>query len=134
MEFEEKVSIGQAETEVNNWLANKKVLPSRMLVLEEQRVIATVVEGVQLGYVSFNEDGTITQKLIEPFGTVTELKYPARITAEERNKTLQSLKVNTPTGQITAMVKKLTGEMDSNLIKMESGDKNIAEAIALFFM
>ncbi len=131
MNFTEKVAPAVAEAEVNKYLDSRIILPKRREAL--QPAIESVVEAVSLGYISFADDGTITQTLIQPIGETTELIYKKNVDAATMQKAISGVKIYNQTNVNTCYISAYTGLLKAQVDKMEPADRNIAESIAFFF-
>ena len=131
MKLEIKMPADQAEAEVNALLDKKNIFPKRREAL--QQAVDSVVEAMQYGFVTINEDGTITQNMITPVDSVSVITYKARIAPEVMNRQIASLKIDNATTRNVAYIKAYTGLLENVINKLETTDRNTAESIALFF-
>lgn len=125
-----------AEQEVNLWLDYKRVKDS---VRETQKAqIGVLIDAVQYGDVTINTTTfAITQKMSFPEATgglYSELVYKARISIGELQRACAAVKIGDFDGRIAAYVAALTDKGVSHILKMDSDDFKVAQAIAVFFM
>jgi hypothetical protein len=131
MEFKIVMPADLAEQEVNKLLDLKKIFPKQRERMS--LVIDEVVEAMVYGYVTIEADGKIIQKLVEPSDILTEIVYAPRIDPMVLNKKLNELKkINNQTVSLVYICC-YTGLLEAQVNKLCQKDKNIADAIALFF-
>lgn len=126
--IKEVVEKDVALAEVERLMDKQRLLPSRREKLKEAQEI--VAEAIQYGLVVINDDQTIAQKLQFPAGTLSELQYKERVSAEDLNKALKTAK--TPTERIITKLKMYTGQVEAVLNKLENQDSDIASCLTLF--
>lgn len=128
----------QATLEVIAWMDRKKIQQSRRE--NAKTAIANMVESVQYGTISINEDGTIEHMLqfaIEDSKgapVVDKFKYKARVDTEALMKAYNNLKINIPDTQLLALIAELTDQPYGYVIKLEPTDMVVAKSIGVFFM
>lgn len=131
-----KVDRETATKEVQGWLDKKKVFPETRDRFQDQ--IENLVDSVCNGVMVFNEDGTITHKLLFPFGEggdgLSELKYLLRINDKMVQPQMRGVKADDFDGRLNALIATLTKENKGVISSLESSDKRIAASIAIFFM
>jgi len=124
--------------EVQDYVAGKKILPSRRKALNG--VIDLMAEAISYGLVVIGTDGSITQTLWEPIKTVDKkialetLVYPPRVAPEVLIQQFKDAKATTHSEKILAAVVAHTGEPKGMLDKLESTDRDIMEAIGFFYL
>lgn len=130
------VSKEVAEAEVNSWLEKKKIFDS---IKEQNRdQIDLLVEAVSNGTLTL--DGNtfeFTHKLLHPFGVdekVTALTYKSRLNDRMLKPKLNGVKANDGDARLLAYIAALTDQPRGILEEMDSLDKKIAMAIAIFFL
>jgi hypothetical protein len=135
--FTEVVSYEVAEAELTAWVGRKKMLPSRFNSAKE--LFPILIEPIQYGLVIIGTDGSITQRMIEPVcdnngvPVLTELKYKARVTPTEQNNAYAQLRDKSVEAKTMATLCLLTGQIPAMINKLENQDRQIADAISLFF-
>lgn len=132
-----KIAKEVAEAEVTAWLDQKKVLPSTRESHEDyiNTLISAVEEGV---LVRVAETNTFVHKLQFPdLGgdeAFTELKYKSRINDFQLAPFKKGVSPKDADGQFNALVAGLTDQAKGLISKLDSQDKKIATAIAIFFL
>lgn len=135
-----KIEKELAQQEVNEWLDYKRIKPNKREASED--AIEALVEAVQYGDLSIDEDKVMTHKLIFPLTneqgeeTVKELKYQPRVsTGAITQKTGavkgKALDYNTI---ITAYVSALTDKPLALIERLDTEDRKISQAIVSFFL
>ena len=136
--FDEVMPFEVALEDVSAFLDKKKIYPKRRAFLNSMAEI--VAEAVQYGQVVINDDGSITQKLLDPINdqkgnpVLTELKYKARVEPATINKLLQENKLPGNDGRTMVYTTAYTGEPAAMINKLEPTDRNTCDAITLFFV
>jgi hypothetical protein len=120
-----------AEKEVERYLDKRKVFPKQRERLTP--AFDAVVEAMMFGYLTIDEEGVITQKLIEPIGDLTEIQYKFRVDPATINKAISALKVENLTNRLMVYIKSHSGLLEAIINKLENKDRNIADACAYFF-
>lgn len=122
-----------AYKEVKAWLDYKKV-PSRT---RESNLdsIELLEDMICEGHLTIDQtDFKITHKLLFPIGEEKELVYVPRLNDLMLDKPMKGVKSNDANGMLRAYVCALT-DQNSGIIKaMDSQDKKVAMAIAVFFL
>lgn len=131
MIFKEVIALSAAEEEVNKYLDTKVIMPKRREGL--QPAIEAVSEAVSYGFVAFNDDGSITQKLIEPIGALTELVYRQKVDAATMQKEIATVKVFNQSNINACYIKCYSGLLKAQTDKLEPADRNTADSISFFF-
>lgn len=128
----------KAQEEVTKWLDFKKVSESRRD--DSKGNIKVLVEAISKGHVILNEDMTLTHKLLFPIEdskgspAVTELKYKPRIKVETVLHHLQGVKAGDADGRVLATLAAVAGKSRGLLVKMDSEDYSISQAVVVFFL
>ena len=130
MQFEVKIPEGKATEEVERLMDLKKIFPKRREKLAAAR--DTLVEAISLGYVSIDEKGAITQTLTTAVDGKAELVYKDRIDPYTMNTELDRAKATTQAAVNIAYIKAYAGCMEATVKRLESADREIADAIAFF--
>jgi hypothetical protein len=136
--MKEVLPIEQAEAEVSAWLDRKKILPKRRERLSVS--IDNLIEAVQYGIISINDDGSIVHTLQIPVTdnkgemVCDKLTYKARIDTDSLLKAIAALKVNIADTQLMANIAELTGQPYGVITKMDPTDLTVAKSIGVFFM
>jgi hypothetical protein len=137
-----KIAREIAEKEVTEWLDRKKISPSTRESREDS--IDLLIDCVCEGTLVFNKneqsneiDGTITHSLLFPTdgeAPITSLKYRARLNDNILRPFLKGVAGNDGDGRLTAYVAALTNTAKGIISALDSGDKKISLAIAVFFL
>lgn len=131
-----KVTIEVAEDEINSWLDKKKILPGLRDARREH--INQLVECIQEGVLELNnETFELTHNLLEPFGNeqkTTKLVYKPRLNDKLLQPWLKGVKGDDAEGRMLGYVAALTNTNRLLLELMDTADKRIAMAIAIFFL
>ena len=136
--FEQIMEFDAAHKEVMALLAKKKLFPKRIEKLAG--AIEAVAEAISFGFVVINEDGSITQKLVEPIMNqgggvaLAELSYKARIEPSVMNAKVSAAKPAGPDEKIMTYAVAYTGQVSAMINKLDQTDRNTCDAISLFFM
>ena len=131
----EKIDRSVAVAEVEKWLDKKKVLQS---VKEQfQDNIDLLADAISEGHLILGEDFTFKHTLLHPFGEeekVTELTYKSRLNDKMLKPYLNGVKIGDSEGRFLAYIAALTSQPRGVLENMDSVDKKISMAIAVFFL
>lgn len=130
-----KVDREVATTDVQAWLDRKKIFPEMKDRFKDQ--IENLVDAVCNAVLIFNDDGTITHKLLFPLGegeNISQLTYMLRVTDKLMQPNLRGVKADDLDGRLNALIATLTKENKGIISALESSDKRIASSIAIFFM
>lgn len=132
-----KVSLEVAQSEVSNWLDNKKISEAKRE--EQQPTIDRLVNSVMSGQLEINvATNELTQNLDYPIGKdeikLEKLKYKARLTQGEVRKGLKNVSASDGFGIIHAYICALTGEQSMMLDKLDTSDYSLSQSIAGFFL
>ena len=130
-DFQIVVDQATAEAEVQRLLDRKKVFPKQRERLAP--AIEQVVEAMTYGLVTINDDGSITQKLLEPINGIEEIKYASRIEPITINRRIQNLKVDNVTNRFLVYLSTYSNQMETIFLNMEPSDRSTADSIAFFF-
>lgn len=131
-----RINQEQAFNEVEAWLDYKRIFDRTR---EDNRDSIEMLEDMVMEGVLVIDQSTfeITHKLVFPIGEsneITELKYKARLNDKMIEPYMRGVKAKDADGRLTAYVSALTSE-NSGIIKgMDSQDKKVAIAIAVFFI
>lgn len=128
--FDVKIDEATAELDVRGYLNKKKLFPAQVEKLEG--AIDVVKQAVMYGFVVFNEDGSITQTLIEPISSLDKIEYKPRIAASEINKRVAALKKDGPAERLLCYVQAYTGLLATQVNQLETQDRQVTDCIALF--
>lgn len=126
-----------AEKAVKNWLDTKKVFDS--VRQQNQADIDLLVEAIQKGVLTYGEEkNTFTHKLLHPLQadgeiTTTELTYIGRLNDNILRPYLKGVSPSDVDARVLATVAALTGTAKGILSALDSVDKKISNAIAIFF-
>lgn len=130
------VSRDVAEQEVDKWLDFKGVTERKR---EKQKDnIESLVDSVEAGLLTLNEDHSFTQKLLMPLDgemPVKELIFKARVPVSVFQTQLQGVKAGgDPLGVVMAYIAGLTNKPKGVIRALDSDDYAVSSAIAIFFM
>ena len=129
---ESAVSEVLATQEINRWLDSKRIKPKDR---ERQKAeIEKLIDCVCDGTLVVNEDNTLTQILIFPSGELKELKFKNRINDFEVRPLLKDVAATDMYGQIRAYGAALSDVSKMTIEKLDTEDRKLTRAIALFFM
>lgn len=133
-----KITREQAEAEVTAWLDKKKIFQSTRERLEDN--VELLIDAIQEGTLVLNQDDwKFTHTLLHPFGSdesakITSLVYRSRLNDKLLKPCVQGVKANDADGRLLAYIAALTDQSRGLLESMDSVDKKIAMAIAVFFL
>lgn len=146
------VSREVAEAEVTAWLNKKKILQGTRE--RNNEYITTIVDAVSEGILSIDGDPIegsekkvlpgapeptwkIKHKLLHPFGengSVNELEYLARLTDKMIKPYMNGVKPDDADGRLLGHIAALCRQPRAILESLDSVDKKIATAVAVFFL
>lgn len=124
-----------AESEVNGWLDYMGI--SASLKEKHNPSVEKMIDAVEAGTLVINDDKTLLQKMVYPFGAetkITELKYKPTLTVGEVNNHKASLDITNPQFSTFAYLGASTGQPVSVLFKMDIRDFKLCDNIVLFFI
>lgn len=136
---ETKIAREVAEQDIIKWLDHKRVKASKREG-QYKEAIDSLIEAISDGNLVLNEDFTFTQKLSFPLmndkgsAEVNELTFKPRLTVEETQIRLQSVKPGDGDGRIKAFVCALTGKNSGIIGKLDTEDYGTCQNIAVFFI
>lgn len=130
------VNAEQAALEVGGWLDFKKIFQKARL--ESRDSIDLMEDMVQEGVLEFDsETNEITHNLLFPVGEeekISKLIYKPRLTDRMLEPYMKGVKGTDADGRLTAYVAALTSQMRGIIKGLDSQDKKISIAIAVFFL
>ena len=130
------VSREVAEAEVQAWLDKKKVFKTTSENNKDS--VEILVDGVCQGVLSLDQTTwKFKHKLLFPFGDqikVEELNYHSRLNDKMLKPYLNGVKPSDAEGRLLAYIAALTGQARAVLEELDTADKKIAMAIAIFFL
>lgn len=127
----ELVSEKLAIEEVNAWLVNNRVRPSKIAAATE--TINALAKCIMYGELTIDADCVMVQKLAFPIGATQELKYSERVTVESVNKKMKGVANAGVLSMPTAYIASATGIPVSAIESMDTSDMEIATMIIGFF-
>jgi len=132
-----KVTIEIAEAEIESWLDKKKILPGLRDARREH--INQLVECIQEGVLELNtETFEFTHNLLEPFGSgeklTSQLVYKPRLNDKQLQPWMKGVRGDDAEGRMLGYVAALTNTNRLLLELMDTADKRISMAIAIFFL
>lgn len=136
-ELNTKVAYDVAAKEVNDWLDYKCVEPADRE--ENKASIDKLINAVMSGVLSIADDKTITHRLKFPLDngegqtTVRELTYKPRVSYGELSARTRGVKPGDLEGRVVAYIAVLTGQAPAVLMKLDTADMSICQAIFVFF-
>lgn len=119
-----------AQADVERWLDFKKVRASKREKLSSQ--IDKLVEYVEDGIASIDENCVITQELTHPLEQVSKLTFKPRITVGEL--ALYTKSAGTIEEQMACIVQALTSQAKGVINNLDSEDLAFGNIVALFFL
>jgi hypothetical protein len=131
----EKISREIAEAEVKKWLDKKKVFQTTREAYEPHSNL--LADAICEGALIYNEDeGTWKHNLLFPLdsGKITELNYIARLNDIVLRPYLKGVAGDDPDARVNAHIAALTNTAKGIIAGLDSADKKIASAIAIFFL
>lgn len=130
-----KVNRQQAEAEVISWLDKKKVFQSTRENNKDS--IELLIDAMCEGVLTMNENFEFTHTLLHEFGEqekITMLKYKSRLNDKMLRQFMKGVKADDGDSRLLGYIGALTDTPRSVLESMDSVDKKIAMAIAVFFL
>lgn len=131
---EKKVAVADIE----GWLEYKKIKPKKREEREEQ--IELLISEVEAGNLTVEDGFNLKYQLEFPIQdkegnvAVSELDFKPRMNSLDLSPYLKGVKPQDADGRLTAHVSALTGKGSGMIKKLDTEDKGVAEAIALFFL
>jgi hypothetical protein len=135
---ENKLNYDTAQQEIADWLEFKHISPRKREENADMEEI--LIDNMQMGFLTKNEDYSLTYKLKEPVQTdegeirLSELTFKPRIRVSELNKRLKGVKVNDAEKRQLAYIAAVTGESTGILGQMFSEDFECCAAIVNYFL
>lgn len=125
-----------AEGEVNEWLEAKKVFQST--IQDSKDSIEILIESIQYGTLTFNKsDKSFTHQLLFPLGedgaAVTSLKYVHRVNDKTLQRFMKGVAGKDVDGRLNATIAALTNTARGIIEGLDTMDKKVSNAIAIFF-
>ena len=121
-----------AQAEITGWLDKKKVYDSTR---EEQKgSIDILIEAMMGGDLILNDKFEFTHNLLFPLDGLTELKYAPRLNDVMLRPYLNGVKSQDVDGRLLAYGSALTKTTKRELELLDTADKKIMLAIAVFFL
>lgn len=136
--FKEVMPLEQAVSEVKSYLAARKMFPSRVEALKP--MIDTVAEAMMYGFVAIDDDGVITQMLVDPIQDVNgavvldKLVYRKRVKPDEVNREIEKLKEDNQRTRIMMYVTLHCEQPKAIINKLETQDRAVCDAIGFFLI
>lgn len=131
-----KVTKEVAEAEIKSWLDKKKILPSTRERYEEY--IDLLIDAMCEGVITLNADTfVLTHTLMVPLEgeqALTELSYKSRMNDRMLKGYMTGVKSSDADGRLNAVVSALTSKPREIIAAIDSSDKKISMAIAVFFL
>ena len=131
-----RINQEQASREVEAWLDYKRVFERTKEANQDS--IEFMEDMICEGILSIDETThEITHKLLFPLGEgseITSLKYKSRLNDKMLEPKMKGIKSNDANAMLTAYICALTDENSGVIKGMDSQDKKVAMAIAVFFL
>ncbi len=129
----EKVSREKATGEINGWLDKKKVYDSTREAQKDS--IDLLIEAMMEGDLVLDEKtNQFTHNLLFPLDEIKQMTYKARLNDKMLRPHLQGVKSNDAEGRLSAFTAALTSQPKAIIESLDSADKKIMMAIAVFFL
>ena len=131
----EAISKELALQEVEKWLDFKKVSANKRESYKDN--IDSIANSISDGILVLNEDFTITQNLLFPFGVerkIEKLSYKPRLTTGQVYNHMQGIKASDVDGRLQAYICALTGSVKEIVKQLDTEDNAVAQNIAIFFL
>ncbi len=130
-----KITPEIADAEIEEWLDVKKVRPSTRETNKDS--IENMKDAVVEGILRVNENKTLTHFLLEPVGEekkITELTYKTRLNDRMKIPYMKGIKSDDVFGMLNGTIAALTTTPREVIMAMDTEDKRLAQAIAVFFI
>lgn len=139
-----KIAREVAQEDVNSWLDKKKVFAATRERYEDH--IETLIEAIMEGALILDAEAKdasgektfeFTHNLLWPIKgeqPIETLKYKSRLNDKQLQPYLKGVKSDDADGRLLAHVAALTGTARGILVNLDSADKRISLAIAVFFL
>lgn len=126
-----------AQKEVTEWL-DRMDIPAENRERENVRIyIECIVDAIMKGFLIFNPDETVTQKLKSPLGegATKELHYDFRYEIGEYKKAMKGISIDDEVGWATAKLSLVSADKlpASAFLKLKRSDYGIASKLTIFF-
>lgn len=135
--MEEKVNKEVATKEVNAWLDIMDISKENRETDEVKTFINSLISSVQKGLLFFNDDETVTQKLIHPLndGQRKEISYDFRYEVGKYNKATKGISsLDSIDWSIARLSLSSVEDLPKAVFeKMKRADFNVAKALTIFF-
>lgn len=125
-----------AEKEVNEWLEAKKIFPST--IEDNKDSIEILIEAIMYGVLTLETtDKSFTHTLLFPLGEdgtqVSQLKYRHRVNDKILQKFMKGVAAKDGDGRLNATIAALADTARGIIEGLDTVDKKVANAIAIFF-
>jgi hypothetical protein len=130
----QSVSREVATEEVDGWLDFKGVRSRKRESNKEY--IEQLIEGVEDGYLSVDEDHNIHFELAQAMGNdndITKLVFKPKMKVKDYHPHLKNVKPGDSDGRMMAYICGLTGKNSGIITQLDTEDLTIATNIAVFF-
>lgn len=127
-----------ATEEVQKWLDHKKVSESKRAASAGS--VEALIEAFMSGVLILNTDFTITHKLNFPIKdkdekiALAEIIYKPRVKMETIHSHFQGVKAADADGRVAAMCAAVSGQNKALILKQDTEDYSIGQAIVVFFL
>ncbi len=131
-----KVAYDVAKAEIDAWLDQKKVYESTREAYKDN--IDLLIDAMMNGDLTRNDStNVLTHKLLFPDelgNEVISIDYRARLNDNTLKPYMQGVKAGDADGRLLGLAAALTSQPKALISKMDSADKKIMTAIAIFFL
>lgn len=130
------ISIEAAREEVKQWLNNLEVDEEKQNDPYVSAVVKNIAKAVSKGLLVINENGTITQKLIDPLGengVTTSITYNKRYRIGDYHDKMKKVASGDTLAVMIAKLSVLSGLPELLFNKMMKDDFDVASNITVFF-
>lgn len=128
-----KITREQAEAEMASWLDKKKVFDETRDTFKQNTDI--LVEAIMNQALVVTPEFELVHTLLFPLSDeIKSLKYRLRMNDNFSSSYMKGLKQDDVDGRINGLIAALTETSRGVVTKLDSSDKRIATAIAVFFM
>jgi len=130
-----RINPEQATKEINAWLDSKKIMHATKEANQDS--IDLLIDGMVEGLLTVEKSNEIIHSLAFPIGDddkIKNLTYKHRINDRILEPYLKGVKPADSDGRLIAYIAALTGQLKAVIKNMDSVDKKISLAIAVFFL
>ncbi len=135
---EQKVSLEQAQAEVQEWLDYKKITDREREKMQEFEDV--LIDNIVDGYLQIDESYNFTYQMKFPIQdedgneALSKLTFKPRLDVLSKDKALRGVKSDDSEGRQIAYVSALTNVAKGLLKKMDTEDNKVCTAIIMYFL